>query len=176
GARRAAAHNQKYTLGKQENWLHFFTFIYASAIGFFYCSVVSIGRTEDPQSNNLHNDPHTRHSDDNRHKHVERWTNFSADASQHKDENTDIVEKLLSENGPTLLETIKAFQFVHDRYLKDADWFMEAEYDTLVLLDSLTIILLQRVLVTTHLAVCFLGLTTVYKFDSLVYYLHPCGY
>lgn len=47
----------------------------------------------DTWSINLHNDPHTRHSGDNGDKRVERWINLSADATQHKDENTDIVEK-----------------------------------------------------------------------------------
>lgn len=43
-----------------------------------------------------------------------------------------------TKHGPALLETVKAFHFVHDHYLEDADCFMEANYDTHVLLDNLT--------------------------------------
>lgn len=115
-----------------------------------------------------------------------------------------------TKDGPTLLETVKAFHFVHDHYLEDADCFMEANYDKHVLLDNLTwllsnydpeesiyfrrkyvlnkealkrfgtgiitIVLLQRVLVNVHLAVCFLDFTTMYKFDCLMHYLHLYGY
>ena len=41
------------------------------------------------------------------------------------------------EDSSTLLETVKAFHFVHDHYLEDAECFMEADYHTYVLLDSL---------------------------------------
>lgn len=48
----------------------------------------------DTWTKNLCNDPHPRHSEGNGHKYVVRQMNFNADASQHKDENADIIEKL----------------------------------------------------------------------------------
>ena len=33
--------------------------------------------------------------------------------------------------------SFKAFQFVHEYYLENADWFMEMDYDTHILLDNL---------------------------------------
>lgn len=43
---------------------------------------------------NLCNDSPPRLWEGSGYKYIARWMNFNADASQHKDENTDIVEKL----------------------------------------------------------------------------------
>lgn len=59
----------------------------------FLALLYSGWKNGDTWSINLHDTPHTRHSDDNEHKHVQRWIKLCADASQQKDENTDIVEK-----------------------------------------------------------------------------------
>lgn len=42
-----------------------------------------------------------------------------------------------TEDVSALLETVKAVRFVHDHYWEDADYFMEANKNTHVLLNSL---------------------------------------
>lgn len=78
----------------------FSTFVYALGIGFVFCKCMFLAiqcfileEQGDTQPNNLCNDPHPRHSEDNGHKYVAKWMNLK-DASQHKAENTDTVEKL----------------------------------------------------------------------------------